>query len=219
MTSMMEMAAGLLRPDEREAVLGDLAETGTDGWKGLHSVLGFVIWKHLELWRSWRPWAASSLVLPGSLLLLGVSFGFSKDSLSLLGRGSLRETVVFEAVLLLAWAWTGGFVVGSVSLRTRWISAALCAAPSLCCVLRFHDSSLSRFCVLLFLAPAVAGAAQGMRRARLHPFSAIALATAMTGLMLAWRGMSVWNWPLLLPAWWLVAARRVSDGSERERTA
>jgi hypothetical protein len=219
MTSMVEIVAGLLQPDEREAVLGDLTESGATAWNRLLSVLGFVARQQLESWRSWQPWAASSVALPGSLLLLGVSFALSKNSLSLLHRGPIRGSVVLEALLLLAWAWTSGFVVGSLSQRTRWVSAALCAAPCLSCVLRFHETSLSRFCVLLFLAPAVVGAAQGMRHVRLHISMATALALVMTALMLAWSGMSARNWLLLLPAGWLVVTSQRSKGSEQERTA
>jgi hypothetical protein len=215
----VEIVAGLLQPDEREAVLGDLAESGAGASERLLSVLLFVARQQLESWRSWQPWAAGSVALPGSLLLLGVSFALSKDSLSLLRRGPMRGTVVFEALLLLAWAWTSGFMVGSLSRRTRWMSAALCAAPCLSCVLRFHETSLSRFSVLLFLAPAVVGAAQGMRRARLHLLSATTLAVAVTALMLAWNGMSARNWLLLLPAWWLVVTAERSEGSEQEMAA
>jgi hypothetical protein len=86
-------------------------------------------------------------------------------------------------------------------------------------VLRFHETSLSRFSVLLFLAPAVVGAAQGMRRARLHLLSATTLAVAVTALMLAWNGMSARNWLLLLPAWWLVVTAERSEGSEQEMAA
>ncbi len=216
MTSMVEMLAGLLRPDLRETVLGDLAESGADAWEGLCSVLGLVIRHQMEPWRSWQPWAAGGLALPGSLLLLGVSFGLSHDLLPVLRRGSMRGAVVFELVLMLAWAWTAGFMVGSLSRRTRWVSAALCAAPCLSCVLRFQDTTLSRFCVLLFLGPALAGAVLGVRRVRLGLLTAIALATSVTWLMLIWQGMSVFNWPLVFPAWWLVlTAERFRIGNRR----
>ena len=216
MTSMVEIVAELLQPDEREAVLGDLAESGADALEGLLSVLGFVARQQLESWRGWQPWVAGGVALPGSLLLLGVSFALSKDSLALLHRGPMRGTVVFEALLLLAWAWTSGFMVGSLSRRTRWVSAALCAAPCLSCVMRFNETSLPRFCVLLFLAPAVVGAAQGMRRVRLHLLTAITFAVAVTAMMFAWRGMSARNWLLLLPAGWLVVTAQRSEGPEQE---
>lgn len=219
MTSMVELAAGLLRPEEREAVLGDLAESGANVWTGLSSVLGFAVRQQLELWRSWQPWVASSVALPGSLLLLGISFSLSRDLLPLLRRGSMREAVVFEALLLLGWAWTSGFVVGSLSRRTRWVSAALCAAPCISCVSRFQDPSLSRFCVLLFLAPAAVGAAQGMHRVRLNFLTAVSLATSITGLMFLSSGMYARNWLLLLPAWWLVITAERSDRTEKETPA
>jgi hypothetical protein len=213
------MAACLLQPDEREAVLGDLTESGADTWKALCSVLGLVARRQLEPWRSWQPWLASCVALCGSLLLLGVSFGLSMDLRALLSEGAMRRTLAFEALLMLVWAWTSGFMVGSLSRRTRWMSAVLCAAPCLSCVLRFHDTSISRFCVLLFVAPAVLGAVQGMRRVLLQPSTAIALAAAVTGLMLVWSGLYACNWPLLLPAWWLVVTAKRSEGAKQERSA
>ncbi len=214
MTSLVEMAAGFLGADEREVVLGDLAESGADVWSGLRSVLGFVVRQQLELWRSWRPWVASGVSLPGSLLLLGVSFALSEDARNLRRSGSIHWTILCEVLLMLAWAWTSGFMVGSLSRRTRWISIALCAIPCLSCVLRFQDTSLPRFCVLMFLAPGVVGAIQGIRRVRLQLRNAVVLATAITGLMSVWSGMSAWNWPLLLPALFLVA---MGEGSEESR--
>lgn len=219
MTRIPEMAACLLQPDEREAVLGDLTESGADTWKALCSVLGLVARRQLEPWRSWQPWLASCVALCGSLLLLGVSFGLSMDLRALLSEGAMRRTLAFEALLMLVWAWTSGFMVGSLSRRTRWMSAVLCAAPCLSCVLRFHDTSISRFCVLLFVAPAVLGAVQGMRRVLLQPSTAIALAAAVTGLMLVWSGLYACNWPLLLPAWWLVVTAKRSEGAKQERSA
>ncbi len=216
MTSLVEMAAGFLGADEREVVLGDLAESGADVWSGLRSVLGFVVRQQLELWRSWRrPWVASGVSLPGSLLLLGVSFALSEDARNLRRSGSIHWTILCEVLLMLAWAWTSGFMVGSLSRRTRWISTALCAIPCLSCVLRFQDTSLSRFCVLLFLAPGVVGAIQGIRRVQMQLRHAVVLATAMTGLMLVWSGMSAWNWSLLLPSWFLVGRGERSEGSRK----
>jgi uncharacterized membrane protein YhaH (DUF805 family) len=141
------------------------------------------------------------------------------DLRALLSEGAMRRTLAFEALLMLVWAWTSGFMVGSLSRRTRWMSAVLCAAPCLSCVLRFHDTSISRFCVLLFVAPAVLGAVQGMRRVLLQPSTAIALAAAVTGLMLVWSGLYACNWPLLLPAWWLVVTAKRSEGAKQERSA
>jgi hypothetical protein len=205
MSSLAEMATIFLAPRDREAVLGDLAETGASGCSALGSVLGLVVRQRMELWRTWQPWVASCLAFAGSLLLLSVSFGVSMDSHHLLRGERGYGSVFYETLLMLAWAWTSGLVVGSLSAKTRWVSLILCAIPCLCCVLRFHDPSLSRLCVLLFLLPGVVGAVQGARRVRLSHRTALTLAIAMTALMLVWDGMYMRNWFFFLPAWWLVA--------------
>jgi hypothetical protein len=220
MNSMAEMATIFLAPRDRDAVLGDLAETGASGWGALGSVLGLVVRQQAELWRAWQPWVASSVALAGSLLLLAVSFGLSMNSRHLLRGERGYGSVLCEALLMLSWAWTSGFVVGSLSGKTRWVSGILCAIPCLTCVLRFHDTSLSRLCVLLFLLPAVVGAVQGVRRARLSHRTALTLAIAMTALMLVWDGMLyMQNWFLFLPAWWLVAHAERSKLSDEKATA
>ena len=204
MSLLAHMATIFLEPKDRDAVLGDLAETGASGWNALGSVLGLVLRQQMELWRAWQPWVASSVAFAGSVLLLSVSFGLSMDSRYLLHGERGYGSVLCEALLMLSWAWTNGFVVGSLSGKTRWTSVILCAVPCLSCVLRFHDTSLSRLCVLLFLMPGVIGALQGAHRARLPQRTALTFAIAMTALMSVWGGMYMRNWFLLLPALWLV---------------
>ena len=125
-------------------VLGDLAETGTNEWSALASVLGLVVRQQMELWRAWQPWVASSLSLAGSLLLLGVSFGLSMDSSHLLRGEREYGSVLCEALLMLLWAWTSGFVVGSLSGKTRWVSGILCAMPCPIRRVRFHAHCRAR---------------------------------------------------------------------------
>ena len=219
MSSLAERATIFLAPKDRDAVLGDLAETGTNGWSALRSVLGLVVWQQMEPWRAWQPWVAGSVALAGSLLLLGVSFGLSMDSRHLLRGERGYGSVVCEALLMLSWAWTSGFAVGSLSGKTRWVNGILCAIPCLSCVLRFQDTSLSRLCVLLFLVPGLVGVVQGVRRARLSHRTALTLAIAMTALMLVWDGMYMRNWFLFLPAWWLVAHAERSEPSNEKGAA
>jgi hypothetical protein len=216
MNLLAEMATLFLAPNDRDAVLGDLAETGASGLNAFGSVLGLAMRQQMELWRSWQPWVASSVAFAGSLLLLSVSFGLSVDSVSLLRGEREYGSVLCEALLMLSWSWTSGFVVGSLSGKTRWVSGILCTIPCLSCVLRFQDTSLSRLCVLLFLLPGVIGTVQGVHRARLPHRRALTLAIAMTALMFVWGGMYVQNWFLLLPSWWLVAhAKRAKFSNEK----
>lgn len=219
MSSLAEMATFFLAPKDRDAVLGDLVETGAGGWSALGSVLGLVVRQRMEVWRAWQPWVASSVAFAGSLLLLSVSFGLSVDSRHFLHGERGFGCVFCEALLMLSWAWTSGFVVGALSGKTRWVSGILCAIPCLSCVLRFHDTSLSCLCVLLFLLPGVVGAAQGVRSGRLSHWTALTLAITMTVMMVVWGGIYMRNWFLLLPAWWLVAHAERSKLSNKRAVA
>jgi hypothetical protein len=223
--SLLQAAAQLLERDEREAVLGDLLETGESACQGSLDVLGLVIRRQAILWKSWRPWlAAFGLVLPSTLLLMGasVSIGLTCRRLldpSILARTSLTVRhglvpLMCQVFLLVAWSWTGGFVVGSVSRRTLWVSAVLCASPCLFCLARFRIESLSRFCLLLFLLPAIVGVRQGMSIIRIKSGPAIVLAVALAGLMIANssnRGPTVASAALIWPAWYIVATARRPD--------
>jgi hypothetical protein len=218
--SLVETAAQLLEHDEREAVLGDLLEAGEGAWRGLADVVGLVARRQAGLWKNWRPWlAAFGLALPGSLLLMGSSLSVSwklqhlmSPSTVMAGAGLL--VLICNALLLIGWAWTGGFVVGSLSRRTLWVSIAACCSPCLFCLARFRETSLSRLCLLLFLVPAILGVRQGLRMTRIRLGSAMVLAVAVTMLMIpTWHGRGAWvfNWALIWPTWYMVATSRRSD--------
>ena len=220
--SLLEVAAQLLEPNEREAVLGDLAETGESAWRGLLEILGRAARRQALIWADWRPWlAAFGVSLPGSLLLMGVSLSVTCTSLRLAGlevfahcapTGSEDLPLLLCHVLLLTtWAWTVGCMVGFVSRRTLWASAITCLVPCVFCLTRFHQDALSRFCLLLFVPPALLGLQYGLRLVRIKPGAAVALATVATALMIwAWAGRALWilNWALVLPAWYIVMVPR-----------
>ena len=50
---LIERVTRLLEPDEREAVLGDLAEGESSGLRGLLEVLGLVLCRQVARW-DWR---------------------------------------------------------------------------------------------------------------------------------------------------------------------
>jgi hypothetical protein len=223
------LASKLLQPIEREAVLGDLAEAGESGWRGLFAVLGLWMRRQAELWTNWRPWlAAFGLALPASFLLMGFSVSVSHAYQQWIGPGVFRLTglnvgagfslLLCNALVLCGWAWTGGFVVGSVSRRTVWVSAALSFAPCLFCLERFRIESLSRFCLLLFLPPAIWGVRRGLQIAHIRFGAATALAVGLTVLSIPlWSSKGSWipNWALSWPAWYLVATARKPEWLHR----
>ncbi len=216
---LMELAARLLERDEREAVLGDLLESGDGGWSGLLGVLGLVVRRQLQLFRNWRPWAASfGLTLPGSLLLMGFSVSIASICERLSDHKILSESphAIQEAfislfcrgLLLIGGSWVCGYVVGSLSRKALWMSIASCCFPCLFCLVRFREPSLSRFCLFLFLLPAAWGVHQALRRTRINLSLAILLAIAITILTILpanSRGAWLLNWSLVWPAWYLVA--------------
>jgi hypothetical protein len=221
-SQLVDLVSRLLPPDEREVVQGDLVESGESAWQSLLAVAGLVIRREAALWRNWRPWlAAFGLAVPSSFLLMGFSLSVSRAYQQLIGGPILHATGVTvgpglalflcNVLLLAAWSWTGGFVVGSVSRRTIWVSAALSFAPCAFCLERFRVESLSRLCLLLFLPVALWGAHKGLQVARIKRSSAIALAIAVTALTIpTWSSGGAWipNWALSWPAWFLVATAR-----------
>lgn len=229
---LAEGISQLLDREEREAVQGDFAEAGENAYQALLGVIGLVIRRQLLLWKNWRPWlAAFGVALPSSFLLMGASLSVSCtyqrlawhkifDACSPTGREGFL-LLFCHLFLLIAWAWTGGFLVGSVSRRTLWVSAALCVIPCLFCLFRFRVESMSRVSLILFLLPAIWGVHRGLRVVRINLAVASALAVTVTVLMIsAWsnKALYILNWGLVWPAWYLVAtARRPIAMSRKER--
>jgi hypothetical protein len=203
MTSLVEVAAQLLAPYEREAVLGDLAEAGESAWRSSLGILGLVFRRQAALWKSWQPWlAAFGLALPASFLLMGFSLSVSSAYQHFIDSRTGFWLLISHAFLLISWSATGGFVVGSLSRRTLWVSIAATCSPCLFCLARFRESSLPSICLLLFLVPAIWGVFRGMRTNRIKLRWAIVLAVATTMAMIPTWAL---NWVLVWPAWYLVA--------------
>ena len=231
----VDLASCLLERKDREVVLGDLTEAEEPPWLAVLSVLGLALRRQAMHWRSWRPWLAGfGVALPGSYLLMGASLSVAWSYMrllcpELLAQASLTKpsailVLLWHAFLLFGWSWTGGFVVGSVSRRTLWASTLLCYSPCLSCLWQFRVEHLSRFCLLLFLLPAIWGANRGLSINGMKLTSALVVALSITVLMIPtwsdghWRWWSAqqwtWNWVLSLPAWYLVfTAWRVARNS------
>lgn len=219
---LVDRAAQALEREERDAVLGDLAEAAESAWQGLRDVLGLVIRRQTAAWKNWRPWlAAFGLALPSSLLLMGLSLSVSRAYQQFLDPTILKTAgltmgpgfwlFVCQVFQLIGWSWSGAFVAGSISRRTVWATATLSILPCMFCLARFRVECLSRLCLLLFLPPAIWGVRRGLRTARVKLIPAIVLAVVVTALTIpTWSSRGGWipNWALSWPAWYLVAAAR-----------
>jgi hypothetical protein len=214
---LIEVMALQLTPTERELVLGDLIETRETALRGMREISGLVVRRQLQLWNGWSPWlAAPGLALPCSFMLMGFSFAISSDLRNRLVQGwqlgffpiepGEFTSLLCQVLVLLICAWAAGFTVESVSRRTFVVSAICCFLPCLFCLLRFRQESLPRFCLLLFLFPAIAGVCSSRRGGKINRRRAFALALAATICMavLAVREhLWVLNWELIVPAWYL----------------
>jgi hypothetical protein len=213
---LVELSSKLLGHEEREVVLGDLQETNENVWRAMLDVFGLVFRRQAGLWRDPRPWLAGFVVaLPSSYLLMVASFSVSCTYQRLVNHKVYVghwptghegfPLLLCHIFLLIAWSWTAGYVVGSVSRRTLWASAVLSALPSL----SFLCMSVSGPYIFLFLPPAILGIRGGWQGSRISFRTASALALTMTVLMIsAWSNQALWvrNWALLYPAWYLAAA-------------
>lgn len=227
--SLVEAAAQFLERDEREAVLGDLAESGESASRALWGVIGLAVRRNFLVWRNWRPWvAAFGLALPGSFVLMGFSLSVSHAYEAFMGPTILSATgvtvgpglalLICNVLLLAIWSWTGGYVVGKLSRRTLHVSAAMCFLPCVFCLSRFRVECLSRMCLLLFVAPAIWGVVRGIRFVQIRLGGAMILALAATLLTIPlWRTSGAWipNWALSWPAWYMVATAWQKRRTER----
>jgi hypothetical protein len=211
---LLELSTRLLDPVEREVVLGDLEETHETTWRGLVDIFGLVLRRQAGLWRDPRPWIAGFVVaLPSSYLLTTASFSVTCTYQRLVNHRVFVghwptghegfPLLLCHMLLLIAWSWTAGYMIGSVSRRTLWASVVLAAVSSL------HSlcMSVSWLSLFLFLPPAILGVWRGCQSARISFRSASVLALTVTVLMIsAWTNNALWaaNWALLCPAWHLV---------------
>jgi hypothetical protein len=226
---LVESFARFLPAEEREPILGDMMEANENAWQGLSELFGLAVRRHTELWKTWRPWLVGfGVALPGSFMLMGASMSVSWSYMRLLCPDMLAQAsltkpsamivLLWQALLLIGWAWTAGFVVGSISKRTLWVSALLCYSPCLLCLSQFRGESLPKSCLLLFLLPAIWGAHRGFRISKIGFSSALLIAVALTLMIVPTLSSSrlqtlspqnvIMNWALIIPAWYLVITAR-----------
>ena len=149
---LADIVSRLLKPDEREAVQGDFAESGETSGRALCGLLGLALRRQVELWKGWRPWLALlGLVIPLGLLLSLVSRMTADGSAIyawmylnnwtwtyVTNAGARIDLIRYgagmaaEFLALASWSWTGGFLLGTLSRRTI-------------------QANVSLFCMVLFL--------------------------------------------------------------------
>jgi hypothetical protein len=137
---LVVLISGLLRPDERDAVLGDLAESQEGPAQALVSLLGLIIRQQAALWVDWRPWLAlvGVVAIIGPRLLsmawavstpvfIDLQIFWKYGSFYSSGLTPSEEIITFlsQTLGLVFWSWTSGFVMGALARRTIWISGTI----------------------------------------------------------------------------------------------
>ena len=142
---LVDTLSRTLEPGERDAVRGDLAESGETSGQALRGVLGLVVRRQAALWKDWRPWLALvGLIVPLGMLLSIISrvtadvngtyiwlYANNWDWALLTGAGfwyELADSVTFvfvKCLTLVCWSWTTGFVLGSLSRRITQVYGVL----------------------------------------------------------------------------------------------
>jgi hypothetical protein len=140
-----ELAAQLLDPGDREAVLGDLRELGVSQAGALREILGLAARRQAALWANCLPWLSLfALILPLSLLLsVMAKFAAGESSVELwlyannldvallCNYGFWYELahsvpIVLSIFMKLAcWSWTAGFALGLIGAQTAPINRGL----------------------------------------------------------------------------------------------
>src|SRR4051794_31664948 len=64
---LVDLLSRMLNPDERDAVIGDQAESDVSGGQALRDLLGLIVRRQMALWQGWL-WC---LVLTGLFIPLG----------------------------------------------------------------------------------------------------------------------------------------------------
>jgi cytochrome c biogenesis protein CcmG/thiol:disulfide interchange protein DsbE len=132
---LVEVAARALDGDERDAVRGDLAESGSTAGEALREVLGLVARREALRWRDWRPWAALVvIVIPFSLIFCILSrasadasavgiwmyaknweWSFFSNKLFQQDFPRTMLVILLEYLQVACGAWIGGMVLGTMA--------------------------------------------------------------------------------------------------------
>ena len=141
----VDVVSRTLDPAEREAVLGDLAESGVSGHRALREVLGLVVRRQAALWNEWRPWLAlAGLVIPFAILLslfarrtadgsaIYIWLYANNGDWSILANPAFRDDfagfaagILWSYLTLMFCSMIGGLVLGILPRRTIPVNGVL----------------------------------------------------------------------------------------------
>ncbi|MFN7922021.1 MAG: hypothetical protein U0Q16_18100 [Bryobacteraceae bacterium] len=205
-----EILARLLEIEERDAVLGDLTESGSGPARAALEVARVVALRQVALWKTWRPWVALfGLAIPGAVLFnnLALTVGGAfrlyywiwqnyadMDPAALRDTGFTLQrgiaTTIWFSLLLCARGWFAGYALAAFAGKTLWLSSAVFALAFTAMSFAFGRSLLT-FGATLVAASFVSGIrARGRLLAAPGPRTAIAaIAAVLFEVYISWLGL------------------------------
>lgn len=199
---LLSILARALEPSERQAVLGDVAESGEGILPAACDLLGLIIRRQAALWTTWQPWLALlGVAIVGGVSLSRIAGGFTggvfqqwrtyeKYGVHYATGVTPGQDFAFLACLaagLIVWSWTSGFLLQSLSGRAAWLTWLVFCLVAL----DLH----------LFLFPALAAVLRVSRR-RALPFRyayilvnlSVVLQILAVWMMSGWRATTQQTW-------------------------
>jgi hypothetical protein len=170
MTRSLEALARLLPREDREAILGDICESGLSNFNA-HFDLSALIWRRcLPPYSGVGDWICIAVAATLSPLLVGLSVALSTQVSREIQAGSFLGIV--ELLRLCALLWAASLSVGIAAMsrpRTTAVLAAIAiSVPAIACALQYHGSGLQMGSLFLFAIPTVYGAWIGYRQKHDH---------------------------------------------------
>ena len=134
---IVDLIALLLPPCDREAVLGDLAESSAPLASSLMAILGFALRRQFLCWLSWRPWfAAIALAYTTTWLLMGSSVEVNTNAVNWCWGAVSWHHVPYRLtdftlslLRLFAAAWSAGFAAARISQQNTLGQHAVTSCP------------------------------------------------------------------------------------------
>ena len=214
----------LLRPLEREVVLGDLLELGVPESRMVFEILILICRRQTLLWHNWRPWfALIGVACPVGLVLTEI---YRTTSVFVIMQAWTRwhfgvwfqtgvsgikevETVLAFLAAVVFWSWCLGFVLSALSPSTAWVSGFLLlimwVLSNLGALLNSAVVALSFLIEIpLFLLPLFCGLTLGLRSRMLGTRSAVMLVSVTC----TFAGLTTWT-----ESWFRLALEKWSSGA------
>lgn len=157
--------SSMLERADREALCGDLAESGVSGLAALRDMASLVIRRKLAELSDVQPWLVFAFIAVPLGLLLSLAARWISDGSAIYFwlyinnwdpavaqtlsywwvLSSLLPGILFPFVALICWSWTTGLVIGTCGRRTIWFNGSTLLVVLFCIGIFGAPHELGRF--------------------------------------------------------------------------